>query len=167
MKVKIADLRKLVNSALNKYQYNEGEIAVISEVLMYAQLRGNNQGVVKLIGKGLPKSSEAGEIKVVKDTKLSALLDGSHNQGMVVLKQAMDLALAKAKEHGFGMVGTNNTSTSTGASKYPRFIRGSFRHQSAGPGYALGKRSRCSGYGHIRYGIFRLDRSQNCRQKHP
>jgi len=118
MKVKIADLRKLVNSALNKYQYNEGEIAVISEVLMYAQLRGNNQGVVKLIGKGLPKSSEAGEIKVVKDTKLSALLDGSHNQGMVVLKQAMDLALAKAKEHGFGMVGTNNTSTSTGAIGY-------------------------------------------------
>lgn len=118
MKVKVAELEKLTKKALKKYGYSPKEIKVIKEVLLYAQLRGNNQGVVKLIGKGIPKSPDAGEITTVKETKLSALLDGNHNQGMVVVKQAMEKALKKAKRHGFGMVGTFNTNTSTGAIGY-------------------------------------------------
>ncbi len=118
MKIKIAELRQLAEGALKKYGYNEAEIKIIAEILMYAQLRGNNQGIVKLIGKGIPKRSDAGEITTIKETKLSALLNGNHNMGMVVMHQAMDMALTKAKEHGFAIVGTNNTASSTGAVGY-------------------------------------------------
>ncbi len=118
MKVKVAELDKLTKKALKRYGYSPKEIKAIKEILLYAQLRGNNQGVVKLIGKGIPKSPNAGEISTVKETKLSALIDGNHNMGMVVLKLAMDKALKKAKKHGFGMVGTFNTNTSTGAIGY-------------------------------------------------
>ena len=118
MKIQISDLRKTVESVLAKYGYEATEVSSISEVLMYAQLRGNNQGIVKLINPKFAKSENAGEIKVVKETKLSALIDGGHNQGMVVLKKAMDIAINKAKESGFGIVGTNNTASSTGAIGY-------------------------------------------------
>ncbi|HYD34701.1 MAG TPA: Ldh family oxidoreductase [Vitreimonas sp.] len=118
MKISVAELTNLTRKALAHYGYDENEIEVISEVLLYAQLRGNNQGVVKLIGKGLPKDVRAGEMKIERETKLSALLNGNHNQGMVVMKKALGMVLAKAKEHGFGIVGTNHTASSTGAIGY-------------------------------------------------
>lgn len=118
MKIKIDELKKMVEVILTKYNYNPEEIKVISEVLMYAQLRGNNQGIVKLINKSFAKSENAGEIGMVERTKLSALIDGNHNSGMVVMKRAMDKAVEIAKEHGFGIVGTNNTTGSTGAIGY-------------------------------------------------
>jgi len=118
MKVKISDLRKTVESVLAKYGYDTIEVNSITEVLMYAQLRGNNQGIVKLINPNFAKSKNSGDIKIVKETKLSAVIDGGHNQGIVVLKKAMDLAINKAKASGFGIVGTNNTASSTGAIGY-------------------------------------------------
>lgn len=118
MKIKISELKKLVSLSLKKYGYSSKESEIISEILFYAQLRGNNQGIVKLTGKGIPKNPEAKKIEIVKETKLSALLDGHKNMGMLVLKQATEMAIKKAKRHGFGMVGTNNTNTSTGAIGY-------------------------------------------------
>ncbi len=118
MRVKLSELRDLANKILARFGYSGEEAAIIAEVLFYAQLRGSNQGLVKLIGNGIPERASVGEIKVVKETKLSALLDGNHNQSMVVLKKAVDKAVSKAGEHGFGMVGTNNTAKSTGALGY-------------------------------------------------
>lgn len=112
------ELKNLVNIALKKYGYSKTEVPIISDVLMYAQLRGNNQGIVKLIGKGIPKDPTAIDTKIIKETKLSTLIDGGNNQGMVVMKQAVEIATAKAKEHGFGIVGFNHTATSTGAIGY-------------------------------------------------
>ena len=37
---------------------------------------------------------------------------------MLALTKAMDMAIEKAEAHGFGIVGTNNTPTSTGAIGY-------------------------------------------------
>ena len=118
MQIKTSELTKLVKKALVNQGYLSKEIKTISEVLMYAQLRGNNQGVVKLTGSGIPKDSRAGDISVAKETKLSVLLDGNHNQGMVVMKLAMEKALKKAKRYGFGIVGIFNTASSTGAIGY-------------------------------------------------
>jgi len=39
MKIKISDLKDLVNKALNKYGYSNEEISIISSILLYAQLR--------------------------------------------------------------------------------------------------------------------------------
>jgi L-2-hydroxycarboxylate dehydrogenase (NAD+) len=118
MKIKVSELKKMVEVILKKYNYDQTEIEIISSVLMYAQLRGNNQGIVKLISPKFIKNSNAGEIEMTERTKLSALINGNHNSGMVVLKKAIDKAVEMAKEHGFGIVGVNNTNSSTGAIGY-------------------------------------------------
>jgi L-2-hydroxycarboxylate dehydrogenase (NAD+) len=115
MKVKLEDLKTQVKKALLHYGYTDEESSVIGEVLLYAQLRGNNQGIVKLIGNGIPKAKDAGEIGIEKDTKLSALISGNKNHAMVVVNKAVDLAIQKAKEHGMGIVGVNSINTSSGA----------------------------------------------------
>ena len=118
MKITINELEKLTSQALKNYGYDAAEIRIITDVLLYAQLRGNNQGVVKLIGLGMPKNPNAGEIKIVKETPISARIDGSQNQAMVVMAKALTIAIEKAKKSGFGIVGTFNTSTSSGAVGY-------------------------------------------------
>ena len=42
-------------------------------------------------------------------------MDGNQGYGMVVLRRATEEAVSRAQQHGVGIVGTNNTSTSTGA----------------------------------------------------
>lgn len=118
MRVKLDELKTLTKKALLKYGYSEEEAGIIQEVLLYAQLRGNNQGVVKLTGSGIPKAEDAGEIEVEKDTKLSALINGHKNHAMVVVNKAVDMAVQKAKEHGIGIVGVNHINTSSGALGY-------------------------------------------------
>lgn len=118
MQIRVDELKQVTLQVLASSGYPPDESAAILEVLMYAQLRGNNQGVVKLIGAGMPRDKAAQTISIAKDTKLSALINGGKNTGMVVLSYATDLAIQKAREHGVGIVGTNGTNTSTGAIGY-------------------------------------------------
>ena len=118
MVIKISELENLGNKALAKYGYTPDESKIILGMMMYAQLRGNNQGIVKLIGRGYPKNPQAGEFIIEKETKLSARINGNKQAGALVMQKALDVAVAKAKGHGFGIVGTNNTNTSTGALGY-------------------------------------------------
>lgn len=118
MQVLIDDLKRTTLQVLARSGYPPDEAETILNVLMYAQLRGNNQGVVKLIGAGMPRDKSAKPISVLRESKLSALLDGGKNSGMVVVSYAMKLAVQKASEHGIGIVGTNNTNSSTGAIGY-------------------------------------------------
>jgi hypothetical protein len=85
------------------------------QVLLYAQLRGNNQGIIKITTGGMNRAAAAAPIAIERETRLSALLNGNAQAGMLVLHRAMSMAVEKAKSAGFGIVGTNNTSTSTGA----------------------------------------------------
>lgn len=85
------------------------------QVLLYAQLRGNNQGIIKITTGGMNRSAAAGPILVERETRLSALINGNNQAGMLVLHRAMTMAVEKAKSAGFGIVGTNHTCTSTGA----------------------------------------------------
>jgi LDH2 family malate/lactate/ureidoglycolate dehydrogenase len=118
MKVTLTELDRLVGKAIRHYGYDNEESQAIQDVLLYAQLRGNNQGIVKLIGNGIPKDPKAGEIETAKETELSALINGNKNHGMVVLKKALEILSQKANKRGFGIVGTFNTNTSTGAIGY-------------------------------------------------
>jgi LDH2 family malate/lactate/ureidoglycolate dehydrogenase len=115
MRIKLSELEQLTEKALKKYGYSDDEIPVIKGALLYAQLRGNNQGVVKLIGKGMPKDPNAGSIAVELETAVSARLNGNRNHAMVVMDKAVEIALKKVRSLGFGLVGTYNTNTSSGA----------------------------------------------------
>ena len=117
-KVPIKELEELSRAAILTYGYSSEEAEVILEILLYAQLRGNNQGIAKLIDGGIPKDPEAGEIQRLKESDVSILLDGARNMGMVVMHMAVDIAMQKAMEKGVGIVGTFNTASSTGAIGY-------------------------------------------------
>ena len=118
MKVAIDQLRDVTRRAIAAQGYEQADTETVLDIIMYAQLRGNNQNVIKLLGAGMPADPAAGEITIVKDSKLSALLDGSWNQGMVVLSRATQLTIDKAQAHGFGIVGTQRTNSPTGAIGY-------------------------------------------------
>jgi L-2-hydroxycarboxylate dehydrogenase (NAD+) len=118
MKVSLNEFDDIVRRAIAGYGYTEPEVATIHAVLMYAQLRGNNQGVVKLIGPGIPRDPEAGAVSVAFETEVSALIDGARNHAMVVVDHAVDVALAKAAERGIAVVGVNQLNTSSGAIGY-------------------------------------------------
>jgi len=118
MKVKLEQLKQLTKKALLRYGYSDEEAIIIEEVLLYAQLRGNNQGVVKLTGKGIPKRDNAKKPEVVKETPVSALYDGNKTHAMLVLNKVTETAIEKAKRSGVGIVGNFNSSESTGALGY-------------------------------------------------
>src|SRR5512135_979564 len=100
MKISIVELEDLTARAVKAYGYNDDEVRIISEVLLYAQLRDNNQGVVKLIGAGIPRDSQAGEIVVEKETAISARINGNRNHAMIVVRRAVDMVAEKAKNNG-------------------------------------------------------------------
>lgn len=118
MRIALDELKNLTRKAILKYGYSEEETDVIQEVLLYAQLRGNNQGVVKLTGKGIPKRENATGPKIVKETPVSALFDGNKTHAMLVLNKVTETAIEKAKKNGIGIVGNFNCAESTGAMGY-------------------------------------------------
>ena len=69
MKIELKELEALTTKALKNCGYDDAETATIREMLLYAQLRGNNQGVVKLIGKGIPKNPNAKGIAIEKGNR--------------------------------------------------------------------------------------------------
>lgn len=118
MKVTLPDLRQQTTKALLHYGYTPAEAQVIQDVLLYAQLRGNNQGIVKLIGAGIPKNKAAQSPTIVKDTPVSALFDGNNTHAMLVMDEMVKTAIKKAQTSGVGIVGNFHTAESTGALGY-------------------------------------------------
>ena len=118
MKIAIKELEELTRSAVKNYGYSDQEVPVIADVMLYAQLRDNNQGVVKLIDKGIPKDPQAGKIVIEKETPLSARINGNKNHAMLVVGKAVEIVKEKAGKSGFAIAGTFNTNTSSGAMGY-------------------------------------------------
>jgi len=108
----------LTSRAIEKYGYKDKEVQVIRDVLLYAQMRDNNQGVVKLIDKGIPRDPQAGDIVIEKETPVSARINGNKNHAMIVVSRAVDIVEEKAHARGFAIAGTFNTNTSSGAIGY-------------------------------------------------
>jgi len=116
MKVKLKDLHSRVSAGVAKLGYQDKDAEIISDVLLYAQLRDNNQGITKIATGGVPKATEVQAYKVVKQNKCGALVSGGH--AMVATQNAVELATKLAEEHGVGIVASNHTFTSSGAVGY-------------------------------------------------
>lgn len=126
MKVNVADLRDKVLAGVAKLGYKDDDAKIIADVLLYAQMRGNNQGITKIATGGVPKAADLEEYKIIKQNKCGALVSGGHS--MVTTNKAVKLATDLAAEHGVGIVGSNHTFTSSGAIGY-------FARQIADAGY--------------------------------
>jgi LDH2 family malate/lactate/ureidoglycolate dehydrogenase len=126
MKVKVSELREKVLAGVAKLGYENEDAKTIADVLLYAQMRGNNQGITKIATGGVPQASEIEEFKVVKENKCGVLLSGGH--AMVATARAAQMAVELADKHGVGVVCVNHTFSSSGAIGY-------FSRQIAKMGY--------------------------------
>jgi len=119
MKIPITKLRQKVLETLSK-NFSSEETEKIAEYLLWADMSGNKtQGIIKLTGTSALQDVEPEhEMKIERDTKLSQLINAGKNPAPLVSQNATDVAIQKAKEHGFGIVGVHNIFSSTGAQAF-------------------------------------------------
>jgi LDH2 family malate/lactate/ureidoglycolate dehydrogenase len=106
-----AEARTLSVSALKKAGYDDEQAGVIADHVMDAALCGYEYS-------GLPKLLNVFEhpnlrlprrrLKAVHETPVSAMVDGGNNCGMYTLMRAAEMAIERARQHGFGVIGMNN-----------------------------------------------------------
>jgi len=107
-------LEAFCNAVFQGYGFSPAESRQITDVLLEADLCGiESHGVQRLIRyhkeitQGMVKPDAKPEI--VTQTPLSAVIEGHDAMGQLMGIQAMELAISKAKEFGFGMVTVRNS----------------------------------------------------------
>jgi len=116
MKIKISELKEKVVEGVEKLGYTGEDARIIAEVLLYAEMRGNNQGIPKIATGGVPKVEDIEEFRITKQNKCGILISGGHS--MVASSKASEMAVDLASKHGVGIVCSNHTHTSSGAIGY-------------------------------------------------
>jgi len=106
--------KEVIRTLLKKFGASDEEAGVTAEVLAEADLRGfGSHGILRLpyILRALKRGTIVpnAEIKVIKETPATALIDGGHGLGHPVAARAMGSAIKKAKKQGVGAVGVHNT----------------------------------------------------------
>jgi LDH2 family malate/lactate/ureidoglycolate dehydrogenase len=111
VRLTVAEARTLAIHALTKAGYDDEQAGVIADHVVDAALCGYEYS-------GLPKLLNVFEHKnflrprrrltPVYETAISAQVDGGNNCGMYGLMRAAEMAVARAREHGIGVVGINN-----------------------------------------------------------
>ncbi|MGM0432756.1 MAG: Ldh family oxidoreductase [Spirochaetota bacterium] len=108
-------LEQFMSDVLEHIGVPKEDAEIVTEVLITSDKRGiDSHGIGRLkpiyidrIDAGIldPKTT----VEVLKDEKGAAVLDGHNGMGHVVSKQAMDMAIEKAREYGLGMVAVRNS----------------------------------------------------------
>jgi LDH2 family malate/lactate/ureidoglycolate dehydrogenase len=120
MKISIAELKEKIKKTLQEKGFNDSDTVRIVDYLLWAEMSGiKTQGIVKMTGtEPLQDIQPLYSPKIERDTQLSQLIDGGANPAPVVASLATETAIAKAKEHGFAIIGARNTFSSNGAQSY-------------------------------------------------
>jgi len=120
MKIPIANLRENLTQTFHNNGFSASDAERTIDYLLWAEMSGNKtQGLVKMTGtEPLQNIKPKYEPKIERDTHLSQLIDGGANPAPVVASLGAEVAIVKAKEHGFGIVGVRNTFSSNGAQAY-------------------------------------------------
>ena len=103
-----AEASELANRALRRIGFSEDDARIISDQLIDNALCGYRFAslprILAIAGDEKTRN-ERRPIKIVHETPLSALIDGGNNLGYVSVYHATQLAIKKARERGFAMVG--------------------------------------------------------------
>lgn len=116
MKIQIDQLKEKILQGVHKLGYENEDANILCDVLLYAQMRGNNQGIPKIATGGVPAREKVQELKIVQKHKSVTLISGGHS--MVASSEAAEHAIKNAKETGIGIACVNHTYTSSGAIGY-------------------------------------------------
>ncbi|MCL2498476.1 MAG: Ldh family oxidoreductase [Symbiobacteriaceae bacterium] len=107
-------LYNFCHQAFKQMGFTDEEATIITDVLIRSDLYGiESHGVQRLIRydtdirRGLIHPH--GDIKVVFETPISAVIDGQEGMGQLIAHKCMSLAITKAQANGIGMVTTRNS----------------------------------------------------------
>lgn len=115
MKIALDELRCIVEGKLSRGGWSEEEAARIAEVLLWAEKRGNSQGIVKLTG-GFPMvRGDSKEPEITRDRGLAAVIDAHGYSGILSMRFALDVALEKARTSGMSVISCHGVCSGTGA----------------------------------------------------
>lgn len=120
MKVKIAELERLILSSLRK-KYNEADSRLMADVLLFGQLSGKtSHGIVRLFvgNSSILSQTPKRQPEIIVKSKISSIIIGNGNPGMLIGPLAMKEAIRIAKKERVGFVGTKDTHTSSGCLFY-------------------------------------------------
>lgn len=86
----------------------------VADSLVETNLVGHDSHGVMRVGAYVQALEEGrldprGELKVLRESATTALLDGGRNWGVLAGRAAMDLAVSKARQHDLGLVALRNT----------------------------------------------------------
>jgi len=111
--IKFDSLKKLIYDIFIKLNLLPSDAKIIANILSNADLRGiHTHGVAKIpIYKKrieLNLINTKPQLKVLKNSSVTALLDGDFGLGQVTGYKAMSLAIRKSEKNGVGIVGVRN-----------------------------------------------------------
>src|SRR3954471_19413990 len=112
VRLTVAEARALGEAAMRGAGHDADDSKIITDHVLDAALCGYEYS-------GLPKILNVTEhprlkeprrkIRTLYETPVSARMDGGNANGMIGAYHATQVAIAKAKEHGFSVVGMNST----------------------------------------------------------
>lgn len=108
----VAEARSLGETAVQRIGYTAEEARIIVDQLIDNMLCGYKfAGLPRILAMATDKKLKEGRtpIKVVKETPVSALIDGGNHVGYVSCYHAAQKAVEKAKTHGISCVGVYNS----------------------------------------------------------
>ena len=125
VRLTVAEARELAEDSLRRIAYDEEDARIVADHVLDAALCGYEySGLPKILN--LPEFSRGKQprqaVRVLRETEVSALIDGGNNVGMLALYHATRIAIDKAQARGFALVGTYNTWMSGRSAYYMEMI---------------------------------------------
>ena len=115
--VTIDEATEMTTKALRQIGWDDDDAKIQAEVMVSAELCGNNQGLVKMYQPQLmAPSSNVQKPKITRETAISAVIDSQQSPGMIAAMTASNLVVQKVLSSNLpiAMVCTHNSSTSSG-----------------------------------------------------
>ena len=112
LRLTVQETRELGARSLHRLGFIEEEADIIVDHLVDAELCGYSfAGLARIlvIAERVKKKWPQQEIAVVRETEVSAVVDGGNKVGYLVIHRATQIAIEKAKKNGFALVGAYNS----------------------------------------------------------
>lgn len=113
MRLTLQEAVDLITGVMKRYGHDEDECRIIAGHLMDCELRGLSYGglarVLSIVDRFEKIGYRRDPITVVKETPVSAVLDGGDRIGYLVAEKATQLAIEKAGDSGLAIVAANRT----------------------------------------------------------
>ena len=112
MRLRIAEARSLAERVMIGLKHDPADAALIADHLLDTELRGLDYGGLARalsIVERLAKTDNRQPLRIVRETHLSATIDGGDQIGYIVANHATRIAIDKALAEGIAVVAANNT----------------------------------------------------------